>query len=479
MATPFECRFGVLGNVPSALLPATPITLRDLFGDWYPLEDRFSLDSNQAIHLQPDYRFLNTPFSPALISIDAATLHDTLPRLTQNPPNTVPAPRLGILFANVYHQRDNIFGVMFDTGLVDPDALGSPVSQNPRQGCAVFLQTIRNARPDDTDYKNQVAFDVAHEIGHVFNLQHVSDTDSLCFMNQSSRESIHPDNAYKFIIPEKNSLALCGSDPNVTPGGSPFDAGSAGNQDNPARSTFRQSKILTLNIQMKPCEFWPWEDAQLDLQLIANRRIEVLDQLDPGYKNFEIWIESPTGERRRYRSPLHYCAYPKRLVVEPGQTRTRDIPVFQQAGGYTFRLPGTHKLWVNFFPAPGVKITSNVIEIVIKSGAQITRRNFSRWNESRQLHLLASRLLFFKRGPHSRRELHSLERLAEKYPREHAGATAKYTLGSIYYHQAVRRPKHNKEISIRASSFLRAAEDHSQLSSLRKHKAKSLLAQLQ
>ena len=202
------------------------------------------------------------------------------------------------------------------------------------------------------------------------------------------------------------------------------------------------------------------------------------DQLDPGYKNFEIWIESPTGEQSRYRSPFHYCAYPKKLVVGPGQAWTRDIPVFQQAGGYTFRLPGTYKLWVNFFPVPGTKISSNIIEIFVKAGAQITRRNFSRWNESRRLHMLASRLLFFKRGPNSRRELQSLERLAENYPREHVGATAKYTLGLIYCDQAMRYPKQRKNFFIRATHLLLAVEDHKQLSIHRRLKARRLLSQL-
>ncbi len=115
--------------------------------------------------------------------------------------------------------------------------------------------------------------------------------------------------------------------------------GGGGNTDRPIKPIVRRSNQVSMQISVIEPEFWPWEDVQLEIHLSAKRRAGVPHQLDPGYKNFEIWIEQPEGERRRYRSPHYYCAYPKELLVDATNPFTRDISIFLQSGGYTSARP--------------------------------------------------------------------------------------------------------------------------------------------
>lgn len=478
MSVSFECRFGTLGKVDPKLVPPIPISIPDMDGDPHPLEDRFSLDSDGAIRLQPDYNSIRS-FEPNLVRTDAATLHDCLPTLTENPPGAYPVPRLGIFFSNSYVNQDRVFGMMFDTGVVDPFAPDEPVSAQPRQGCALFLETIKAARQDDEKaYQGQVAFDLVHEIGHIFNLQHVSDTARLCFMNQSNVESVHPAAAYKFFDTQQLHLQECGKDPNVTPGGAPFDPTGGANNDLASQASSRPSSYLQLHISMAQLEFWPWEDTQLDIRLSSTKPVSVPDELDPGYKNFEIWIETPSGERLRYRSPHHYCVYPTKLKIAPREPFVRDIAISQQAGGYTFQTPGVHKLWIDFYPSRKTLVRSNVLSVLIKSRLQVKGKDYDKWAASRKLHHAAARLLFFKSGPVRKKNLAALLQLAKTHPREHAGASARYTLGRLYHDQASRFPRQRKNFIQQAIPFLQAAANHSRLSDHRRGKVKDLLTQI-
>jgi hypothetical protein len=471
-AIPFDCRFAVLGQVASALLPTQPITVPDDDGEATSLHDTFFLASGGVVSLKDNYSSMAQPYEPGAQVAAAASLHGTLSKLTQNPPSTVPVPRLGVIFSNVF-TNSQIFGLMFDTGLIDPDAPESPISSVPRQGCAVFLQTIRNARPDKDNYAKQVSFDLAHEIGHIFNLQHVLPGDELCFMNQSSLDTPPDIAAYQFTGSEQGLLAECGSDFNITPGGSEFGSGNTGNTDHPSNPS-RSASHLRLDIRMQEMEFWPWEGVELDLRLSSKKETNVPDQLDPGYRNFQIWIETPSGERRLYRSPHHFCAYPKSLGIGPGNPFVRDIPLFQQAGGYTFCNPGIHQLWIDFYPARGLRVRSNVLKIHIKGRPPQARKSLPHWKQMKRLHQAASRVLFFKSGAFRPREEEALQQIMKIARKEHAGAIAQYALALLYCDQARRKPQQRKPWIEKALPILRAAKESDQLGEYRRKKADQL-----
>jgi hypothetical protein len=121
---------------------------------------------------------------------------------------------------------------------------------------------------------------------------------------------------------------------------------------------------------MGQTEFWPFEPVELDIELKWSkgqpRAISVPHSLDPGYETFQIWIEEPTGERRLYRSPRRYCKGDTRLRLEPGGSFLRDVSIFGESGGYTFRTSGPHKLWATFELKRGVQIRSNTLEVNVR-----------------------------------------------------------------------------------------------------------------
>ena len=307
MAVSFECRFSTIGSVPAALRPPIPILVSSETGSADSIRDLFFFASGGVIDLQPNYRFLADGYEPVLDSVSAESLHSALSMLTQNPSGSYPVPRLGVLLAPKYAPRDDVFGVMFDTGLVDPDAPARSVSTSPRAGCVIFLQTIRDLRPNSEDYLKQVGFDIAHEVGHMFNLQHVDSNTGTSFLNISPKHAVPQSSAFKFLSFERSILAECGIDRSVTPGGDPFGTGDLGNEDRPDGPSSSKSIRLVLAVDIAQKEFWAWEPVELDINLSvqAGRSVQPLrvpDRLDPGYSTFEIWIE----EAVRRTAPLSF-----------------------------------------------------------------------------------------------------------------------------------------------------------------------------
>src|SRR5208282_2946288 len=124
---------------------------------------------------------------PAAQAVSALQLHTTLVDLTNNStvPTGKPVSRIGVLLADSYAAFAPALGVMFDRGFTtedDPNAAGM-FTAVPRQGCAIFLGSIFKLRHTDAQYLEEVRFTAVHELGHVFNLQH--DTDSINFMTPS------------------------------------------------------------------------------------------------------------------------------------------------------------------------------------------------------------------------------------------------------------------------------------------------------
>jgi predicted Zn-dependent protease len=474
MAVTFECRFAIAGSISPDLLPAIPISIPTDEGDRVSVRELFYFASGGVVKLQPDYQKLSEPaYEPQAASVSAGDLHNLLPALTQNPPNCCPLPRLGIILANIYAAKGQVFGVMFDTGAIDSDAPNSAVSCNPRGGCALFLQAIKQQRPDDRDYKNQVAFDLAHELGHIFNLQHVDAPES-CFMNVSSLESPPPSAAFKFLSGQRSALAECETDTSITPGGKPFGSGGVGRFDAATRRS--RSSALAFKIAMDQREFWTWEPVELELTISVNKTITIPDKLDPGYESFVIWIEEPSGERRRYRPPHYYCAYPAGLKLSPEKRFERDIPIFLEAGGYTFQEPGVHRIWVIFRISITHQIKSNVLEVLVRSRRGLSLRTRNSLDKMRRLQTAASRILFYKSGRSGRRETNALLELVAQHSRTFAGAAAQYALGRLYLDKRRRRPAQGAHWNSRARSYLETAREHPRLSGHKRLKAGELLA---
>jgi hypothetical protein len=90
----------------------------------------------------------------------------------------------------------------------------------PREGCAIFLDAIRDIRPLIGSFEREVVFTAIHELGHVFNLWHINDIKN--FMSTSDGEDVYPPTAYNFRREHRMCLHGAQDDLNFRPGGSIF-----------------------------------------------------------------------------------------------------------------------------------------------------------------------------------------------------------------------------------------------------------------
>ena len=50
---------------------------------------------------------------------------------------------------------------------------------------------------------------------------------------------------------------------------------------------------------------------------------------------------------RLYRSPVRFCSQESSLEISTDRPFVRDLPLFGQAGGYTFKTAGIHRVWAD------------------------------------------------------------------------------------------------------------------------------------
>jgi hypothetical protein len=317
----------------------------------------------------------------------------------------------------------------------------------------------------------------------MFNLQHVDSNTGTSFLNISPKDSVPQPSAFKFLSFERSILAECGIDRSVTPGGDPFGTGDLGNEDHPSGASTFKSTTLTLAVDITPKEFWAWEPVELDINLSVQtgksaQPVRIPDRLDPGYSTFEVWIEEPSGERRRYRSTKHYCAGNSDLQIGTRDKFQRDISIFVESGRYTFRKAGIHRVWATFRISDRRKLQSKPIEVMVRSRHLNETRAQRRLDETRRLLTTSVRTLFYRSGFVRPREVAALEELIIRIPREHSGAAAQYALGRLFYDQMKRYPKMKKEWTHKAKPYLQAALNHAALSQNRRRRATAIVDEM-
>lgn len=314
------------------------------------IRSTFRTGSRDVINLVPDNRTAGAPLlSHNPSKVDAVDLHRCLAKLTGNTPGAGPVGRIGLVLADRYNWGSSVLGVMFDRGFPtadDPNDNDAFVG-TPREGCAIFIGAIADARTSALDFAKEVEFTTIHELGHVFNLRHRDG----CFMETSPRNKPHDNSRFKFHSGQKDWLEECDINPRVKPGGSRFDPVLALNQPvgHPMRSSMTK---LVLEIGVGNPEFACSSPVELDVTLRVGvpgkHRFYVSDRIDPGYDEFNIWITRPDGERRLFRSQRNYCARPARVLVTDQRPFQRDISLFESATGTTFGNPGLYTIQAEF-----------------------------------------------------------------------------------------------------------------------------------
>ena len=389
---PLGCVLGRMGNfaIPQFLNNGAP-AIRACFWN----------QSGQDIDLQIDSSHLNRAIKPGTQDYAALDLHQAAQLLTHNPPAPARSERIAVLFANSYAPNYGVLGMMFDRGFAtwdDPNTAPVYVA-SPREGCAIFLQAIVNLRGMGFAMEQEAFFTTIHEMGHLFNLQHSPPATPSNFMATSQVSDAYQPPC-QFSLHDQQQLHQCSSSPYVYPGGAIFQNAGAWTQS--AEMPRREPAIasgLELRLSLSRFEFWQFEPVELEIELrVANgleRNFLVPDTLDPGYADFIIWLESPDRGRRRYRSPRHYCSAPSRRRVTPKNPIRRDISIFGEAGGYTFRQSGPWRIWAEFAAGTGRRLRSNVLELGIKPfhDSDDYREAAARLTDVRSAGLLYHRLL--------------------------------------------------------------------------------------
>jgi hypothetical protein len=412
--------------------------------DWLTTEPgqlvrAFANGSSNDIRLRLRDQLRESPVGSSGV-VGAYDLHEATLSLSRNPPPPERVRTVAVLFAGTYSYPGRIFGIMFDRGFTtddDPNA-NSDYTGHPREACAVFLDKIRAHRTPGEDFELETRFTTIHEVGHLFNLQH---TTRPCFMASSPPNAPHAeDTHFRFTDEQRQALSSCSTSSSVWPGGAHF--GDTGPFSASNAKAGRRRKLLDgleLRVGLPNEAFWAFEPVELDVELRvrrgANRRFQVPDRLDAGYEEFRVWIEEPNGERRIYRSPRHYCAAPARRAIGPGSGFERDISLFGESGGYTFRRAGVHRVWAEFMARRGEWLTSNVVECDVlpadRSKLYSDARHFlSRAN--------VSRLLYHRRVPR-RMRVSRLEDFVRSYPRWEGMGRVEYGIGRAFLSAAERR----------------------------------------
>lgn len=426
-------------------------------------------NGTEALALSMDYSRLDTLAEPAVV--DAFRLHSALRDLTLNLPRLGRVRRIGLLLADTYEDYPPAFGYMFDAGFDGP---GDPsFDAVPREGCALFLDAIRASRRAPADYATESGFTATHELGHVFNLWHVA-TPS--FMARSRPAGPYGSDAFAFTPAHRTYLSHAES-PFVCPGGSRWgDRGDLHVTDDAPFNRPATSRVR-LRISLSQTEGWCFEPLQLSVSVSVSAHVAqatIPDVIDPGYDDFIVWIDAPDGTRRRYRSPQLYCAIGIRRTIRAGAPFTRDIPIFGQAGGYTFRAAGVHRVQCTLRLPGGRMARSNTVEVLIRPAVSGGPR------DERLRALLTARasahVLFYK---NARRLWATRDTLVEAARRTRGTPTAaniQYALAHALRKWACGRSRHTRRrYQAQVRRLLDEALDTERLSVSRQRRAMELL----
>lgn len=384
--------------------------------------------------------------------------------------------RIGLLVADAYEPRPDFFGLMFDADF--SPSFGNPWATTPREGCAVFVGGIESRRSANKARLDEVLYTAIHELAHVFNIQH---SEPPSYMAQSADRSQPFDlETCRFNRLECDLLAQCSTSRHIWPGGSAFgDLGLLASANAPVPAA--DADPLRLEIGISQSSFWAFEPVELDVSLRsaanAQGRSAVRDMLDPGYREFRIWIEEPDGRRRFYRAPKHFCRTRRRITLQPEDSLTRDITLFGESGAYTFRVAGVHRVWASFAVSPHRTLESNRLEVEVRPLR--TGDSYCAAAADLLCRPAVARLLFHRELGRSRRNwLGALSDFCSAFPRQPGTAMVRYGMGRALARcaEALNVVGHGSASTTRqARAHLRAAAKRAQLGDYRRWRAERCL----
>jgi hypothetical protein len=432
------CIMGKMGGVAPPLLP--------VLLDGKTIHDIFLAGSGGDIDLSIDNSQLGADLAPTLRTVTALDLHEGLRQLTHNPTLGGVVQRIGLIYAGGYENHPEVLGLMFDRGFSTPDDQSEGFQNVPREGCAIFLDSISAFRKADAAaIEEEVRFTTIHELGHVFNLEHINGPN---FLACSEQEHPFGLDHYKFTSEHQKYLSFCSQKKCIQPGGSKYgDRDEIGNSFDPNANNapvFGSGRSkLELKLSLTHKTFWYCEPVELEIEVRVPKNggvQRIPDALDPGREEFAIWIEEPNGERRTYQSPKFFCGRPRRREISYRTPFRRDLSIFGQAGGYTFRKPGVHRIWATLRISKNLTLASNVQECELRAPS-FGSREFTR------LHPLLTRvgrMLYYRAGPDIDALTPAIEQIARLTRGSATAAASHYALGRAFAQRAERSPSAKK-----------------------------------
>ena len=411
--------------------------------------------------------------SQSVAAVGSRDLHFALTKTLNN--TTGPVTKIGLIFAAQFADHPELLGLMFDLGFSGPNSIFDSV---PREGCAVFVDAVRALRPNNL-FNEELTYTAIHELGHVFNLGHMH--DPLGFMLPSQTDGSHL--ALRDFAPSQKALLVLGDHaPEIEPGGNVYsDIGmlSGGGDYNVTTNVAEGPRPfgLEMRIDVAQREFWAFEPVELDLEIrVASglrRTFAIPNTVDPGFATFNIYIDEPDGERRRYRSPVRLCSSGLPLTITNATPFRRDIPLFGQAGGYTFCRAGIHSIHaVMDLPGQGV-LRSNVIDVnVLPHSNDQLYTKLRRSLTARD----APELLFYR--PRRARDsvVHRLEAFADEHDWTASASSVRFAIArTLMRKRDAAAASERRKLTGRALRHLRRVADHEKTGSYRRYVAECLL----
>lgn len=466
---PFTAHVGLLDKKYAALKPTFRLgkeSLRDYFQAFSSANGHPDIILSLALDS-------TIVFGKAPGPVISTQLHQALRALTRNPDPPRPVRNLGILLADTYAPFPSAFGIMFDRGFRTDDDKQAPEPAYlvPREGCAVFLGAISKLRPTVEATDAELTYTAIHELGHVFNLGHANGDRT--FMARSLEKSARPSAFWNFSEDHARSLSTCSTSSFVHPGGDAYWDDDAQNRAGESSEAQAGLRLAVRTVSRPVWNFEPFElDIKLSLARDASSQRQVPHEVDPGYSRFKIWIESSDG-LRAYRSPRLYCGPQKRVTITRGRPFLRDVSVFAQSGGYTFRRPGMYRLWAEFEVDRSI-LRSKVRQIEIKP----FDRDATKFAQMRQPK--HARILYHRSASPRSHALKDLRELVLRAPRSVVTGNVAYAVGRTYEQltRKARSSEYRATLKRAAEAYLARAHDHDNLGDHARRKAASLLDEL-
>jgi hypothetical protein len=391
---------------------STRIPRLDALVDGIPLELWFSQATGNKlqIHVQQ-----HPPISGPEIC-NGADLNRIL-RLTLGDSNTRPVEDIALIFCGWWARSTGLLGVMFDYDGTD-ERLGSFASDGgiPREGCAVFVNAVGQA-----NLKKQI-FTAIHELGHVFNLQHDDTENSFMATNRDDIFQFNDQDCEHLVAAARGNFFYA-------PGGANF-----GDSASPAlfsSGKTQKTKRCTLEVRLGKLAYLMGEPVVLDLELKPKSDVPVFvpNTLDPGYRDFNIWIQNELGERYLHRPPHVFCLTVKDTIEVSSKRPLKNNPrIFIKSPGPNFDKPGIYQLWAEFQWRRNKTtslIRSNTVGLEVLAPSSLIEEKISAAFRQPQIALFLS-----NKGGTLRLQLRRLlYSLIKEVPRHHALQYSRYALG--------------------------------------------------